>query len=137
MSGDVSFHMKENVAWLGLSEAGPHVLSADFSVKIGEAFELALQQPDAVCIVLSGLPKGFPRGYANSDMPDVRGLEATRNVLKKIEDCPLPVVALIPDAALNEGLELALSAHYRISSTSPSRRNSSSPSSVVAEPSPA
>ncbi len=118
MSGDVSFHIRNNVVWLGLSEAGPSVLSAEFANSLSNAFETAANTPEAKCIVLSGLPKGFPRGFANTDTPDLKEMKAISTVLRQIEDCPLPVVALIPDAAINEGLELALAAHYRVASKS-------------------
>ena len=116
MSGDVSFHMKDNVVWLGLSEAGPHVVSAEFATKLAKAFATAQATADAKCIVLSGLPKGFPRGLANTETPALHDLRVISDVLQQIEECPLPVVAVIPDAATNEGLELAMAAHYRVGS---------------------
>ena len=118
MSGDVSFDIKDNAVWLGLSEAGPTVLSVEFAEQLGDAIERAVSTQGAKCIVLSGLPKGFPRGYANTEIPDPQKLKLISDVLCKIESCQLPVVSVIPDAAINEGLELALATHYRVCSRS-------------------
>lgn len=118
MSGDVSFDIKDNVVWLGLAPAEPNVVSPAFANKLNDAFLTAIRTPGAACIVLSGLPKGFPRGLANTKAPDPKDMKAISEVLLRIEECPLPVVAIIPDAAINEGLELAMAAHYRVCSRS-------------------
>lgn|GEM_PF-980710 len=118
MSEGVSFHFENGVVWLGLSEGGPRVLSATFANALGEALAKAIATPQTRCIVLSGAPKGFPRGNTNIDRPDLEDTSAISGVLDQIEASPIPVVAIIPDAAINEGLELAMAAHFRISSKS-------------------
>lgn len=118
MSEGVSFHFENGVVWLGLSEGGANILSAAFAKSLGEQLRVAIATPDTKCIVLSGAPKGFPRGNLNTDRPELEETSAISNVLDQIESCPIPVVAIIPDAAINEGLELALAAHFRIASKS-------------------
>ncbi|MDG1737283.1 MAG: enoyl-CoA hydratase/isomerase family protein [Paracoccaceae bacterium] len=118
MSEGVSFHLENDVVWLGLSEGGAKILSAAFAKSLGDALQRAIATPDVKCIVLSGAPKGFPRGNLNTDRPELDETVAISNILDQIEACQIPVVAIVPDAAINEGLELALAAHYRIAAKS-------------------
>ena len=118
MSEDVSFQFENGVVWLGLSEGGPKILSASFARSIGAGLDRALQTPDVRCVVLSGAPKGFPRGSTNTDRVSIEDTQAISEVLEIIEASPIPVVAIIPDAAINEGLEFAMAAHFRIASKS-------------------
>jgi len=118
VSAGVSFQFENGVVWLGLSEGGPKILSSKFALALGAALKEAITTQGARCIVLSGAPKGFPRGNTNTGRPSIEDTQTISGVLDQIEACPLPVVAVIPDAAINEGLELALAAHYRVASKS-------------------
>ena len=82
--------------------------------KLLEFIEAAEADPAVKAVVLLGAGRNFIGGadireFGKPPMPP-----ALPDVCKRIEDCAKPVVAAIHGAALGGGLEIALSAHYRI-----------------------
>jgi 3-hydroxyacyl-CoA dehydrogenase len=73
----------------------------------------------SVCvIVLTGAGRNF---MAGADIKDFAGEEASVRLLagfasatRALENCPKPIVAAINGSALGGGLEVAMSAHYRV-----------------------
>ncbi|MDG2339617.1 MAG: hypothetical protein P8L32_00275, partial [Paracoccaceae bacterium] len=63
MSDGVSFHVENDVAWVGLSDHGPSVLTRNFAVSLDEALTKVAGNSAIKLVVLSGTPKGFVRGY--------------------------------------------------------------------------
>lgn len=114
MSVEISLAKEDGIAWIGVSPSASPTLTPEFCAALIDVFDRIEAVDDLKCIVLSGAPKGFVRGFAGTDFHDLGVYEQGRALLSRIENCPLPVIAVIPDGAINEGLELAMAAHYRV-----------------------
>ncbi|MDQ3046088.1 MAG: enoyl-CoA hydratase-related protein [Bacteroidota bacterium] len=91
--------------------------------EIGKAIEIATQDFDVKAIIITGAgPKSF---VAGADIAEFVGLsaeqgqelaQAGQDTFRKIETCPIPVIAAVNGFALGGGCELAMSCHLRIAS---------------------
>lgn len=69
---------------------------------------------DAVILVAGA--SGFPNRFALDAYGDSDVIDRMRALTDAVEACPLPVIAALQGNVANEGLELALAAHYRVAS---------------------
>lgn len=83
-----------------------------------EALETAFleftTQPEIRAVVIDAVACGMPKNPVLARRPSADEAKRISSVLSHIECFPKPVVALFSGPCMNEGLELALSAHYRI-----------------------
>lgn len=114
MSIEISVSRDGGIAWIGLSATQAPQLTSEFCEALSDILDRIEATDDLKCVVLSGAPKGFPRGFSSTEVVADAVYAQARALLNRIEDFPLPVIAVIPDGAINEGLELAMAAHYRV-----------------------
>jgi 3-hydroxyacyl-CoA dehydrogenase len=117
-----SYEVVERVAVVRFDNPPVNGLSHATREGIADAVRRATEDGDADAIVLTGRPRFFSAGadITEFNTPAAGARPRLGEVISAIEDCVKPVVAAIDGAALGGGLELALSAHYRVA-TSASR----------------
>ena len=103
-------------AILVVTIANPPVNALGVAVRQGLAAALtAAQADDAVAaVLLVGAGKTFIAGADIREFGKPAQPPSLPEVCRSIEDCSKPVVAAIHGAALGGGLEVAMSAHYRL-----------------------
>lgn len=94
----------------------PPVNALGVAVRQGilEAVERADADPAVAAILLHGASKNFIGGADIREFGKPPQPPALPDLCNRIEACSKPVIALIHGAALGGGLEIALSAHYRV-----------------------
>ncbi len=116
----VTVRNEGSVRIVGLSYPPVNALSIGAGVvsALRDAVTAAIADNSVSAVVLTGEGKMFCGGADINDFNgDLSELPLTRTVLDEIEASPKPVVAAINGMALGGGLELAMSAHYRVSDT--------------------
>ncbi|OZA54507.1 MAG: hypothetical protein B7X79_17825, partial [Acidovorax sp. 17-64-282] len=94
----------------------PPVNALGVAVRQGLAAAMAQAQADSTVagVLLMGAGKAFIAGADIREFGKPAMPPSLPEVCRSIEDCTKPVVAVLHGAALGGGLEVALSAHYRI-----------------------
>jgi 3-hydroxyacyl-CoA dehydrogenase len=124
MSQLVNLRLYEEVAVIALANPPVNALTAEVHQAIGAAIRSACADPHVRAVVLVGAGTTFCGG---ADLREIRQIVAGQMprgcllplaLLREIEDLAKPVVAAIQGTALGGGLELAMSAHYRVCSGS-------------------
>ena len=94
----------------------PPVNALGVAVRQGLAAAMAQAQADSAVagVLLVGAGKAFIAGADIREFGKPAMPPSLPEVCRSIEDCTKPVVAVLHGAALGGGLEVALSAHYRI-----------------------
>ena len=94
----------------------PPVNALGVAVRQGLAAAIAQAQADAAVagVLLVGAGKAFIAGADIREFGKPAMPPSLPEVCRAIEDCTKPVVAVLHGAALGGGLEVALSAHYRL-----------------------
>ena len=94
----------------------PPVNALGVAVRQGLAAAMAQAQADAAVagVLLVGAGKAFIAGADIREFGKPPQSPSLPEVCRAIEDCTKPVVAVLHGAALGGGLEVALSAHYRL-----------------------
>ncbi|HEY8538617.1 MAG TPA: enoyl-CoA hydratase-related protein, partial [Steroidobacteraceae bacterium] len=111
-----TYEVKEEVALVTVDSPPVNALSAPVRAGIVQGMERALKDPAVSAIVLICGGRTF---FAGADInefgkPPVQPI--LRQVQEVVENSTKPVVAAMHGTALGGGLELALTAHYRIAS---------------------
>jgi len=113
----------ENVAWLHLDQADSNVnvLTTEMFVELDTALDSIFSDPPTGLVLVSDKPSGFIVG---ADVKAFTRIDTTAQVneiiqtgqsmFNRIEQLPVPTVALIHGFCLGGGLELALACNYRI-----------------------
>ena len=106
---------RQGAIWV-VTIANPPVNALGVAVRQGLAAALtAAQADDAVAaVLLVGAGKTFIAGADIREFGKPAQPPSLPEVCRSIEDCSKPVVAAIHGAALGGGLEVAMSAHYRL-----------------------
>lgn len=88
---------------------------------LDEAFRLAIHDASVRVIVLTGAgPKAFVAGADIAEMSTLTAVQGRdfslrgQRMMRRIERCPKPVIAMVNGFALGGGLELAMCCHLRI-----------------------
>lgn len=88
---------------------------------LDQAFRLAIDDASVRVIVLTGAgPKAFVAGADIAEMSTLTAVQGRdfslrgQRMMRRIERCPKPVIAMVNGFALGGGLELAMCCHLRI-----------------------
>lgn len=93
-----------------------NAMSSATRAAIAEVLETAAADDSVKAIVLHGAGRGFSGGADISEFGGAAAALPLPELVDKVEASAKPIVAAIHGMALGGGLELALSAHYRIAS---------------------
>jgi 3-hydroxyacyl-CoA dehydrogenase len=121
MSEMVRVSVTSGVAVVTIDNPPVNALSPGVPEGISNAIDKAAADSAVSAVVIIGAGRTFIAGAdikqledhahgRSSSAPNLHGL------LKKIEDCPKPVVMAMHGTALGGGLELAMAGHYRVAS---------------------
>jgi 3-hydroxyacyl-CoA dehydrogenase len=121
MSEMVRVSVTSGVAVVTIDNPPVNALSPGVPEGIAAAIDKARQDPAVVAVVIIGAGKTFIAGADIKQLEDHAhgrgsGAPNLHDLLKKIEDCPKPVVMAMHGTALGGGLELAMAGHYRVAS---------------------
>src|SRR5438128_3225048 len=96
--------------------ANPPVNALGVDVRRGLAAAMAAAEADSAVatVLIVGAGRNFIAGADIREFGKPPQPPSLPEVCNRIEDCNKPVVAVIHGAALGGGLEIALSAHYRV-----------------------
>ena len=124
MSQPVNLTLHEDVAVIAIANSPVNALTEEVHQGIQAAIRAADADPLIHAVVLMGAGTTFCGGVDLREIQQIIAGEKSRAcllplaLLRDIEDCSKPVVAAIQGMALGGGLELAMSAHYRVSTPS-------------------
>ena len=123
MSNLVRITREQDVAVLTIDNPPVNALSTDVRQAIREAIEEADNDNSVAAIVLIGAGRAFVAGADLHEFQKITSSGSQRipelmRLVERIEDCRKPVVAAIHGYAFGGGMELAMSAHYRVASPS-------------------
>jgi 3-hydroxyacyl-CoA dehydrogenase len=118
MSELVSSSLRDGIAVITISNPPVNALSPGVPEGILSFVESAANDPAASAIVVIGDGRTFIAGADIREFGKVASGEKPRRsllpLLRKIEDCPKPVVIAIHGTAFGGGLEVAMAGHYRV-----------------------
>ena len=124
MSQVVNFTLHDEVAVIALANPPVNALTVEVHQGIQAALRSAGADPHVHAVVLVGAGANFCGGVDLREIRQIVAGERPRScllplaLLREIEDSTKPVLAAIHGTALGGGLELAMSAHYRVCSGS-------------------
>ncbi|MFN7996225.1 MAG: 3-hydroxyacyl-CoA dehydrogenase NAD-binding domain-containing protein [Bryobacteraceae bacterium] len=117
----VEYSLQDQVALVTIHNPPVNALSPGVPEGIDTAVARAATDPQAQAVVLIGSGNTFIAGAdikVFGTIPDRRtSIERSHRIhalLRRIEDCPKPVVCAIHGTALGGGLEFAMACHYRV-----------------------
>src|SRR5262245_33856303 len=121
MNEMVRLSVTSGVAVVTIDNPPVNALSTAVAAGISAAIDEIAPDPEVVAIVIIGAGRTFIAGADIKELEEHaqgRGSGAPKlhDLLKKIEDCPKPVVMALHGTALGGGLELAMAGHYRVAS---------------------
>ncbi|NBU29489.1 MAG: 3-hydroxyacyl-CoA dehydrogenase, partial [Caulobacteraceae bacterium] len=103
-----------DIAIVTLNSPPVNALSAGVRDGLAGAFEAAIQDADVKAIVLICDGRTFIAGADISEFGGAQKGASLFDVQNAMENSPKPVIAAIHGTALGGGLEVALTAHYRV-----------------------
>ena len=114
MSDVVSYSMSGDIAVVNINS--PPVNAVDQSVRAGlqHTFGELRGKPGITAIVLACAGKTFVAGADIKEFDTGIAAPGYHEVLRLIEDSPVPVIAAVHGTALGAGTEIALCCHYRV-----------------------
>jgi len=110
----VTTQTKDGICLLTINNAPVNALSAAVRQGLFDAVEQADSNTDIQCIVLTGGGRTFIGGADIKEFGKPPLEPMLGALCNRIEACTTPVVAAINGVALGGGMEIALSAHYRV-----------------------
>ena len=114
----IGYRLDRDVAVISFDNPPVNGLSHAVRSAILDALDRAQADPGARAVVLTGTRDVFSAGADIREFgtPASSAEPSLRQLIERIETSPKPVVAAIAGTALGGGLELAMSAHYRVAS---------------------
>ncbi len=111
--------LQDGAAVIEVNNPPVNALSEGVPGGIASAIEKAHADASVRAIVLLGAGKTFVAGADIKQLEEMAwgrgpGAPNMHDLLKRIEDCPKPIVMAIHGTALGGGLELAMAGHYRV-----------------------
>jgi 3-hydroxyacyl-CoA dehydrogenase len=107
-----------SIAILTIDNPPVNAMTPSVAQGIVQGVGRAIDDPAIRAVVLTGAGKNFMAGADIKDFGDdaasARLLVGFTSATRALENCPKPVVAAINGSALGGGLEVAMSAHYRV-----------------------
>src|SRR5499427_7122593 len=121
MSQLVKFSVESGVGVITVENPPVNALSAGVPEGIAESIGRAADDASVRAVVLIGAGRTFVAGADIKQLEEHAhgrgsGAPNLHELLKRIEDCPKPVVMAMHGTALGGGLELAMAGHYRVAS---------------------
>ncbi|MCZ8092105.1 MAG: 3-hydroxyacyl-CoA dehydrogenase NAD-binding domain-containing protein [Acidovorax sp.] len=110
----VQWRVQDEVQIVTIDNAPVNALGAAVRQGLVAAMEHAAQQPGIQAVLLVGAGKAFIAGADIREFGKPPVAPILPEVCRAIENLNKPVVAVLHGAALGGGLEVALSAHYRL-----------------------
>lgn len=118
----VNLKVENRVAYLSIQNPPANAIGTQTVSGLSECIDHVAADPEIKAIVITGDGKFFSAGAdireftdAFDDQEKGKGLSVNaQQLLNKIENLPIPVIAAINGACLGGGLELAMSCHLRI-----------------------
>ncbi|MBI3473856.1 MAG: enoyl-CoA hydratase/isomerase family protein, partial [Candidatus Solibacter usitatus] len=117
----VGYAIRDGVAVVTVDNPPVNALSPGVPESIEEAISRAGADPSARAVVLIGAGSTFIAGADIRFFETIPSREASiershaiHARLRRMEDCPKPVVAAIHGTALGGGMEFAMACHYRV-----------------------
>jgi 3-hydroxyacyl-CoA dehydrogenase len=112
----VDYSTRDGVAVITLNNPPVNGLGLSTRTGIVEGIARATQDPAIAAIVITGAGKAFSGGADITEFNTPAALQEPTlyTVIKEVEQSAKPVVMALHSVAMGGGLELALSAHYRI-----------------------
>jgi 3-hydroxyacyl-CoA dehydrogenase len=117
-SNPVSFRREGDVLVVTVNNPPVNAISVDVRRGLMAAIDAAEADSGAAAVLIVGAGRNFIAGADIREFGKTPQPPSLPEVCRRIEDCSKPVVASIQGAALGGGLEIALSAHYRIAAPS-------------------
>lgn len=114
----VRFARQGDIFLVTIDNPPVNALGVDVRRGLVAAIEAAEADGAARAVLIVGAGRNFIAGADIREFGKTPQLPSLPEVCLKIENCTRPVVAAIHGAALGGGLEVALSAHYRLASPS-------------------
>lgn len=114
MTEHVDFRVEDGIAWLSVSNPPVNALSRPVRVALIAALDRAEADETVKAVVLTGRGHTFPAGADIAEFDAPLGAPWMPAVCARVMDFPKPVIAALHGTVLGGGLELALSAHYRV-----------------------
>jgi 3-hydroxyacyl-CoA dehydrogenase len=121
MSELVRVSVTNGVAVVTIDNPPVNALSPGVPEGISDAIDKAAADQAVAAVVIIGAGRTFVAGADIKQLEEhahgrSTGAPNLHDLLKKIEDCPKPVVMAMHGTALGGGLELAMAGHYRVAS---------------------
>jgi 3-hydroxyacyl-CoA dehydrogenase len=123
MSDLVQISKDNDIAIITINNPPVNALSPGVPEGISDAIEQIGKDPSVKAAVLIGGGRTFVAGADIKEFGKITSGTARRGVefvpmLKRMEDCPKPIVMAIHGTAFGGGLELAMAGHYRVAAPS-------------------
>ena len=110
----VSTRREDAVLVVLINEPPLNTLSVEVRQGLMSAIREAENDESIACVLLVGAGKAFIAGADIREFGKPTKPPLLSEVCRSIEDCSKPVIAVLHGAALGGGLEVAMSAHYRL-----------------------
>ena len=105
------------IAVITISNPPLNTLSHSVRLGLDRALTKVMTDSEIKGAVLCGEGRAFCAGADVREFDQAPQAPSLSDIIRLIEDCPKPVVALIHGVAFGGGLELALGCHYRLASS--------------------
>src|SRR5215471_6371286 len=117
----VRFSVASGVAVITIDNPPVNALSPGVPEGLSAFIHKAGEDPSVSAVVIIGAGRTFVAGADIKQLEEHAhgrgsGAPNLHELLKRIEDCPKPVVIALHGTALGGGLELAMAGHYRVAS---------------------